>query len=62
MDGTQKVIQDYFSQRKVPGELHQCEWKNFGYNRTQAFLRAEHAQRLNKFDYFFVMDADWPHH
>ena len=57
-DGTQQVIRDYFQQQGVPGEIHDCEWKNFGYNRTQAFIKARRAQKKHGFHYYFVMDAD----
>jgi glycosyltransferase involved in cell wall biosynthesis len=57
-DGTQQVIHEYFKQHNIPGELHECEWKNFGYNRTQAFIKANHAQAIHRCTYYFVMDAD----
>ena len=32
-DGTQDIIQAFFQQHGIPGELLQHEWKNFGHNR-----------------------------
>lgn len=63
-DGTQDLIKNYFTSKGIPGEVHQREWKNFGFNRSEAFSLAE-----GKSDYVFVFDADdyvhgkidWPH-
>ena len=52
-DGTQKLIQDYFEEKNIPGILDNTPWKNFGFNRTVAFNAA-----YNKTDYVFVWDAD----
>ena len=49
-DGTQRVIREYFERRGVPGELHECAWRNFGHNRTEAFERARQAQRARSAD------------
>ena len=48
-----KLLQDFFKEKDIPGELFQDEWKNFGYNRTKAL---EYA--FNKTDYVFIFDAD----
>lgn len=37
----------------IPGELHERPWKNFGANRSEAFLLAQ-----GKADYILFMDAD----
>ena len=52
-DGTQSVIQTFFQQRGIPGELLQHEWKNFGHNRELALQGAQ-----GKTDYVFFFDAD----
>lgn len=52
-DGTQEVVQNYFDSRNIPGELHQQEWKNFGYNRSLALTCAK-----DKADYILIADAD----
>lgn len=52
-DGTQSVIKNFFAEKNIPGELHQHEWKNFGWNRTRAM---ECAYKKSK--YVFVFDAD----
>jgi GR25 family glycosyltransferase involved in LPS biosynthesis/tetratricopeptide (TPR) repeat protein len=52
-DGTQKLIQDYFAEKGIPGILDTTPWKDFAFNRTAAFNAA-----YNKTDYVFVWDAD----
>lgn len=52
-DGTQELIHSFFATRGISGELHETPWRNFGWNRTQAF---QHA--YNKTDYVLVWDAD----
>ncbi|HSX14039.1 MAG TPA: glycosyltransferase [Chlamydiales bacterium] len=50
-DGTQKIIKNYL--KDIPGELYERPWKNFGFNRSEAFLFAQH-----KGDYILFIDAD----
>lgn len=50
-DGTQQIIRNYL--KDVPGELYERPWKNFGENRSEAFLLAK-----EKGDYILFMDAD----
>lgn len=50
-DGTQKIIRNYL--KDIPGELYERPWKNFGANRSEAFLLAQH-----KGDYVLFIDAD----
>ena len=52
-DGTQDVIQKYFKEHNIPGELYEDTWVDFAHNRTLAFKRAK-----NKAKYCFVIDAD----
>lgn len=52
-DGTQQIIQEYFKEKGISGELLEHEWKDFGHNRTLALTAA-----YNKTDYLFVFDAD----
>ncbi|MBK8816394.1 MAG: glycosyltransferase [Methylococcaceae bacterium] len=52
-DNTPEIIEAFFKQAEIPGELHKVEWKNFGYNRTQVFSLA-----YKKADYLWVIDAD----
>jgi len=52
-DNTIDIIQDFFKERGIPGEMFQDEWNDFGHNRTKAI---EHA--FNKSDYLFIFDAD----
>lgn len=50
-DGTQTIIQEHM--KDIPGMLYERPWKNFGYNRTEAFELAK-----EKGDYILFMDAD----
>ncbi len=52
-DNTREIIQNFFDDRKIPGELFCDEWKDFGHNRS---LALEHA--YNKTDYLLIFDAD----
>ena len=53
-DGTQKLIRKYFKKAKIPGELHEHKWKNFGHNRSLAIKKAK-----GKSDYSLLLDADF---
>lgn len=52
-DGTQKIIEDYFASKNIPGKLYQDEWVDFSTNRNLAYQRAEGIA-----DYILVIDAD----
>jgi len=52
-DGTQDIIETFFAERGIPGELHNCPWVDFGHNRTEALQLA-----YNKTDYLLIFDAD----
>ena len=52
-DGTQDLIKKYFAKKGIPGELVQHEWRDFGYNRTEALKAA-----YKKADYILIFDAD----
>jgi glycosyltransferase involved in cell wall biosynthesis len=52
-DGTQTLIRDFFKAQGISGELYETPWRDFGWNRTQAFAHA-----FNKTDYVVVWDAD----
>lgn len=52
-DGTQEIIQNFFKEKGIPGELHHDEWKNFGYNRTLALRHCD-----GKAEYAWMIDAD----
>jgi len=52
-DGTQDLIKQFFAEKGIPGELHQDEWKNFGYNRSLALRHCD-----DKCDYIWMIDAD----
>ena len=52
-DDTKNVIKTYFDKYGIKGEIHDRPWKNFGWNRTEAFKCAK-----GKGDYAWVIDAD----
>jgi glycosyltransferase involved in cell wall biosynthesis len=52
-DGTQDIIKNFFEEKKIPGELYQDEWKNFGHNRTLALRHCD-----DKAEYAWMIDAD----
>jgi GR25 family glycosyltransferase involved in LPS biosynthesis/glycosyltransferase involved in cell wall biosynthesis len=52
-DNTQQIIQDFFLEKGIPGELFSHEWRDFGYNRSKALECA-----YDKTDYLFIFDAD----
>lgn len=54
-DGTQDLIRNYL--KDLPGKLYEREWKNFGYNRTEA-LRLAVSTDLPTTDYLLFIDAD----
>jgi len=51
-DKTKDLITSFF-ENKIPGELHEDKWEDFGTNRTKAL---EYA--FGKTDYLFIFDAD----
>jgi tetratricopeptide (TPR) repeat protein len=52
-DNTKGIIKNFFEGKNIPGEIHDEEWKNFGYNRSKALERA-----FDKSDLLFIFDAD----
>lgn len=52
-DDTMGIIQRFFAERGIAGELVQHPWKNFGHNRQLALEAAR-----GKGDYVFFFDAD----
>lgn len=52
-DNTKEIIQTFFADHNIPGELHTRAWKNFGDNRTESLRLAD-----GKCDYMWVIDAD----
>jgi GR25 family glycosyltransferase involved in LPS biosynthesis len=52
-DGTQDMIQTFFWNKGIPGEIVHHEWQDFGHNRTKALEAA-----YGKTDYLFIFDAD----
>ena len=52
-DDTIAIIQRFFAEKNIPGSIHETPWKDFAFNRTDAFNKA-----FNLTDYVFVWDAD----
>lgn len=52
-DDTREIIERFFKQKNIPGELRNDPWENFAVNRTKALNYA-----FDKSDLVFVFDAD----
>ena len=52
-DNTKELIQEFFNNRQINGELVVNKWYDFGSNRTLALENA-----YNKTDYLLIFDAD----
>lgn len=52
-DSTPHIVQSFFSQHNIRGELHHRKWENFGKNRQMALLDAE-----GKAPFAMFLDAD----
>lgn len=52
-DETKTIIKEYFDSVNIPGEIHDHEWVDFGFNRTQAF-----DQCRGKTKWVLMIDAD----
>lgn len=52
-DETCKIVEDFFKEKNIPGELFVGEWVGFDYNKTLLFERC-----YGKSDYILHLDAD----
>ena len=52
-DNTIQIIEDFFRDKQIPGEIHQAEWRDFAYNRNLALDAC-----AGKADYVLFFDAD----
>lgn len=52
-DGTQRIVQNFFDQRKIPGTLIERPWVDFATNRTEAL---DYARPHGS--YVLIIDAD----
>ncbi|WP_308569655.1 glycosyltransferase [uncultured Haemophilus sp.] len=52
-DNTAEVIEQFFTEKGIKGEVHHDQWENFAHNRN---LALQHAK--NKTDYVLIFDAD----
>lgn len=53
-DNTKEIIKTFFDEKNIPGEIHDDEWKDFGYNRSKAL---EYAFSCPS-EFIFIHDAD----
>ena len=51
-DNTAELVEAFFREKGIAGELHHVEWKNYGFNRSQAIKLAG-----TRCDYLLFMDA-----
>jgi hypothetical protein len=52
-DNTVDLIRTYFKEKKIPGEVFEIPFRDFGYNRTESLKRAEQWGQ-----YALLLDAD----
>lgn len=52
-DNTIKLVEEFFKEKNIPGELFEGEWVGFDYNKTQLFEKC-----YDKTDYILHLDAD----
>jgi hypothetical protein len=52
-DNTKEIIQTFFEEMNIKGELFEDKWVDFGHNRTLALERS-----FGKTDYLYINDAD----
>ena len=52
-DDTKEIINNFFKNKGIPGEIVEHKWKDFSHNRNLALKCA-----FNKADYAFIFDAD----
>ena len=52
-DNTAEIIENFFNEKGIKGEIHHDEWVNFAHNRNCALKHAE-----GKTDYVLIFDAD----
>lgn len=52
-DNTVKIIENFFRDKNIPGQVHHHEWKGFSHNRSLAFQMSE-----PNCDMIYIIDAD----
>ena len=57
-DGTQQFIKEYFEKKQIPGNVFDCSWVDFGYNRSEVFQKADSLKKKHLCNYYLVIDAD----
>jgi glycosyltransferase involved in cell wall biosynthesis len=54
-DGTQQMIRDFLTERKIDGAVIDEPWRDFAYNRSSALAK---LREIGKIDYAMIIDAD----
>lgn len=58
-DGTPEMIEEFFEEHGVPGEVYRSDWKGFGDSKVGEGSRTESLRNCDgKADYCWVIDAD----
>lgn len=61
-DNTVEIINEFLKEKDIKGEVHDVPWKNFGYNRSQSFLKCVETAKKLKFKleetFALLLDAD----
>lgn len=54
-DNSVQIVEDFFREKGIPGEMHHDKWVNFGHNRSKLL---KYSWGHTQFDYAFVLDCD----
>ncbi len=57
-DDTAAVILSFMASAQIPGSVHNCEWRDFGFNRTEAMQKARGVAEQHGCDFILMHDAD----
>lgn len=57
-DDTPALIERFFADRRIPGELHRTNFVDFGHSRSETISHAVEFARSRNFDYLLLLDAD----
>jgi glycosyltransferase involved in cell wall biosynthesis len=61
-DNTREKIEEFAKTHNIPGDVHDVPWQNFGYNRSESFIRARLTATRLGFDhsqtYALFLDGD----
>lgn len=57
-DSTPEIIAEYMSEKKIPGEVIHCAWKNYSYNRSYLMDQVYTHNKAANAEYIIWHDAD----